>query len=524
MIDALSRRSGALRVVLALISGLATALAFQPFNLWPLAFLGVAGLSLVVLAAGGYRGAAGLGLVFGLGFTGLGLNWMQAIFLEALFGLVAAESVFFAVLALLIRLGARSRWWPLLAAASWVSIEFVYARFPFNGFGWLRLGYAMADSPLAWGFALVGVPGVSLAAALIGQGLAWFLQRLTWRRGVALFSGIATLVLASSTGTLVGAGAQTGSVQVGWVQGGAPGGGVYGLGPARTITKNQLAQTVRLADQVDAGTLPQPDFVVWPENSTDADPFLDAETGQLVRSAVSRLNTPLLVGAILAGPGAGQRQTASLWWEPKAGVTATYIKRGIVPFGEWVPMRELLLPLVPELAYVGDQSVAGDRPGVLTVRLADGRPLRVGVLVCYDLAFDSFGYDLATNQAQVVVVQSSNAMYQGTGQIDQQFAMTRVRALELRREILVVTTSGVSGLIGADGSVVFRVGDHSSASGVVTLPEREGVTPATWLAGWLDGAAIVGLLLGLGYLVVSGRMKSGRTRSGDEDAGSGNPS
>jgi len=517
VIDALSRRPGALRVVLVLLSGVATALAFQPFNLWPLAFLGVAGLSLTVLAARSSFGAAGLGLVFGLSFLGIGLNWMQAIFLEALFGLVAVESVFFVVLAVLIRLGARSRWWPLLAAASWVAVEFAYAHFPFNGFGWLRLGYTMADSPLAWAYPLVGVPGVSLAVALIGQGLAWWLQHMSWRRGTALFSGTALLLLSGSTGILIAPGPQNGSVPVGWVQGGAPGGGVYGLGPARTITKNQLAQTLRLADQIDAGTLPRPGFVVWPENSTDADPFLDAETGALVRSAVTRLNMPLLVGAILAGPGAGERQTASLWWDPHNRVDATYIKRGIVPFGEWVPMRDLLLPLIPELAYVGDQSVAGDRPGVLDVRLSDGRPLKLGILVCYDIAFDNFVYDLTSNDAQVIVVQSSNAMYQGTGQIDQQFAMTRVRAMELRREILVVTTSGISGLIEPDGSVAFKVGDHSSASGVVSLAERSGATPATWLAGWVEGATIVGLLLGLGYLLISGRMKTPQTRSGAED-------
>lgn len=524
MIDALARRPAALRVVLALLSGLATGFAFQPFNLWPLAFLGVAGLSVSVLAAKGFRGSAGLGLVFGLSFLWLGLNWMQVIFLQAMFGLVGVEALFFVGLALLIRLGARSRWWPLLAAGSWVAVEFAYAHFPFDGFGWLRLGYAMVDAPLAWAYPLVGVPGVSLAVALIGQGLAWWIQKMTWRRASAAFAATAALALISSAGILVAPGVQSGSVEVGWVQGGAPGGGVYGLGPARTITRNQLAQTVKLADQVDAGQLPKPDFVVWPENSTDADPFKDAETGRLVQAAVARLQTPLLVGAILSGPGAGERQTASLWWDPVTGVTASYIKRGIVPFGEWVPLRDLLLPLIPELAYVGDQSVAGDRPGVVEARLDDGRPVKVGILVCYDLAFDSFAHDLATNGAQIVVVQSSNAMYQGTGQIDQQFAMTRARAMELRREVLVVTTSGVSGLINADGSVAFAVGDHTSASGVVDLPERDGATPATWVSGWLEALVLAGQLLGLGWLVLSGRMNSSRTRSGDEDASSGDPS
>ncbi len=87
----------------------------------------------------------------------------------------------------------------------------------------------------------------------------------------------------------------------------------------------------------------------------------------------------------------------------------------------------------------------------MPVTLPDGRTTTLGIMVCYDLVYDDFAYDTVTHGGQVIVVQSSNAMYQGTGQIEQQFAITRARAMELRREILVVTTSGVSGLINADG-------------------------------------------------------------------------
>jgi apolipoprotein N-acyltransferase len=141
------------------------------------------------------------------------------------------------------------------------------------------------------------------------------------------------------------------------------------------------------------------------------------------------------------------------------------------------------------------------------VKLPDGRTTTLGIMVCYDLVYDDFAYDTVTHGGQVILVQSSNAMYQGTGQIEQQFAITRARAMELRREILVVTTSGVSGLISADGSIAFTAPDHVGASGVVTLPQRTGLTPATWLATWLELAISLAALVWLAVTISYGRMK-----------------
>lgn len=515
MIDRLAARHWGVRAGLAISSGVLTALGFQPYGWWPLVPVGVAGLSLAVLGARRIRGATGLGFGFGTGFLLLGVGWMQVIFLQAMFGLVVVEALFFALLGAVLKVAGRTRWWPLLAAGCWSAVEFTYARFPFNGFGWMRLGYAMVDSPLAWLLPLAGVAGLSFATAILGQGIAWVIVHPSRRTGLTAAAGLVALLLLAASGTLVPVGTQTGTVATGYVQGGAPGGGVYGLGEARTITRNQVAETYRLAERIDSGELAEPDFVVWPENSTDMDPFGDSTTGSLVKSAVARAGVPILVGVILDGPGVDERQTASLWWDPDEGVLARYLKRGIVPFGEWVPLRSILLPLIPELAYVGAQSVAGTEPGAMPVTLPDGRDLTIGIMVCYDLVFDDFAYDTVRHGGQVLVVQSSNAMYQGTGQIQQQFAITRARALELRREILVVTTSGVSGLINPDGSVAFTVPDHVGASGVVSLPQREGLTPATWLAGWLELALAALALAGVVASIPYGRMKKSGPRTGE---------
>jgi apolipoprotein N-acyltransferase len=161
-----------------------------------------------------------------------------------------------------------------------------------------------------------------------------------------------------------------GSVNVGWVQGGAPGGGVYGLGPARSITYHSRDETAALMGRVAAGEMPAPQFIAWPENSTDhgpprrrADPRGRAGGGRF------RAGVPILVGIDLRGrrrrDAADRRVVVD-----RRDANLVYAKRNLVPFGEWIPGRDLLLPLIPQLSYVGADSVPGSTPGAFVGRAA----------------------------------------------------------------------------------------------------------------------------------------------------------
>ena len=316
--------------------------------------------------------------------------------------------------------------------------------------------------------------GVSFCVALVAQSVAYAVVLLlthrhdpTARRRL-IPVGVGIVVLA-----LLGAGlryvplsssATAGSVNVGIVQGNVPGRGIEALGRMRSVTNNHLSETINLMVKARLGLAPMPDFILWPENSTDIDPTLDPVTGRTVQAAATLAGRPILVGAVMEGPGPDERQTAALWWDPVAGILARYNKQNLVPFGEWIPFRTQLLPLIPILKEVGAQSVAGTTPGVLTVPL-DGRTIKVGDIICFELAYDSTIYSTLRGGAQVLVVQSNNATYGGTGQIEQQFAITRARAMESRREIAVATTNSVSGFIDADGRVV--AADEGVHGGVV---------------------------------------------------------
>ncbi len=494
-----------LRAVVVLLAGIALGLSWQPYGLWPL--LGV-GIPAFTLAVRGVRPlvAVGLGYLFGLTMLTLAISWVHVLgtWIAAL--LILFVALFFGLLGLALTLVSRLPWWPLAAACCWVLIEYAYSRIPLGGFGWTRIGYAAVDTPLAGFYPIIGVAGVSFVAALIGQLIAWIVLTawMARRGGPARLSHLFIAVAGAVSLLLLGSALRlyqvepevtsAGSVRVGIVQGNIPGRGIEAMGRARSVTNNHLSETIKLMTKARVGEVPLPDFLLWPENSTDIDPTVDPLTRLTVQAAADVADRPILVGAVMQGPGFDERQTAALWWDPDRGVTARYDKQNLVPFGEWIPFRAQLLPLIPLLEQVGAQSIPGTHPGVLDVAV-DGRQIKIGDAICFELAYDQTMYRALIGGAQVSMVQSNNATYGGTGQIEQQFAITRARAMESRREIAVATTNSISGFITRDGTVTTRTQEFTAQSMVVDMPLRSALTPAIRVAPWLErGLALVALL------------------------------
>lgn len=524
------------RLGLALAAGALVGLAFEPAALWPAMLVGIA--LFVWLLDPQARGGRGfwLGYVFGLGLGAVSLAWLtvliEGVGVLLAMVLIGFEALFFGLLGVLIRLVRRLNWWPLAVGLCWGTVEFAYSRVPFGGFGWIRLGYAQVDAPLAGLFPVIGVAGVSVLTATLGAGLAWLAGRLLteprrWLRPVTLtlgmLIGLAGLTTAGRSYDPEPS-AGHGQVTVGMVQGNVDGGaGLGAMGRARSVTNNHLGETVTLMTGARAGVVPMPDFVVWPENSTDIDPEKDAQTRTTVTAAADLAERPILVGAVTAGPAMDERQTTSLWWNPSdsaaaAGgpVTDRYHKRNLVPFGEYIPFRDVLLPAIPLLKLVGAQSVPGEGPGVLEGRLGDGRTIDVGTVICFELAYDATVHR-AVRGSEVLVVQSNNATYLGTAQIPQQFAITRVRAMEARREVVVATTNAVSGHIDRNGRVLAATSQGTAASGSYPLPLRSTLTPAVRWAAAYDGAIIAGTLTALAWAFLAYRRaaRSPRKTQGD---------
>jgi apolipoprotein N-acyltransferase len=373
-------------------------------------------------------------------------------------------------------------------------MEFVRSGWPFSGMPWGRLAYAVVDTPVATSMAYGGATGVSFALALLGALLTWVLVARRGRRllGVA---GIAAVLAAFAVADVRPWRADvTGHLQVAAVQGNVPGPGNDILWDHHQVTRNHADATTRLAERVRAGTATAPDLVVWPENSTATDPFTDVADNTAIESAVEAVGVPVMVGGMVDGD-ASHVYNQGIVWDPVTGPGERYTKRHPVPFGEYIPFRSVIDNWnFGRLAIIGRDMVAGTGTEPLTVA-----GTRVADAICFDVAYDDVLDDQVANGARLVTVQTSNATFIFTHQIEQQFAITRLRAIETGRYVVVASTNGISGVVAPDGHVIARARPRTTA----VLDERVGLvdalTPAVRLGPWpgrvLAGVTVVGLLL-----------------------------
>lgn len=443
-----------------------------------------------------------LGLVQGFVFFGVLVRWLSVVGTDAWVYLTLYCAFWIGVVGAITAVVTRLRAWPVWAALAWVLQEAVRDRFPFGGFPWGRLAFAETDGPLASYAALAGAPLVTLATALLGTGLAFLVLRVRdGRRGavVVVATALAVLALAGLLVPRPTAGESDGgpaTAVVAVVQGGVPDIGLGAFDQRRAVLDNHVAQTRLLAARVRAGEVPAPELVVWPENSSDLDPYADPSVAAEISRAVDEIGVPVLVGAVITDPAdPAYVLNVGIVWEPGTGPGERYAKTHPVPFGEYVPFRPLLSRLIDRFDRVPRDFAAGDRPGVLQLG-----PARIGDVICFEIAYDEVVRDVVTAGGRVITVQTNNATYATLGQADQQFAMSRLRAIEHGRAVLVAATSGISGVIAPDGSVVARLPELAAGSLVETVPLRDTLTVADRLGPWpewlLVALAVAGVVLG----------------------------
>jgi apolipoprotein N-acyltransferase len=485
----------------AVAGGLALTAAFPPVGAWPLAPVGPA---LLVLALQGrsLRGSFAAGLLFGLALFVPLLSWLINVAWYAWAALAGAQTGIFALLAVGQRVLLRYRAWPVAVAGWWVAAEALRDRWPY-AFPWGRLAMSQAGAPTAPWAAIGGAPLLSFLLALAGSTFAWLLLapgragRLRRRLAPALaFAGAAGLALAG--GLLPVDTGPAGAATVAAIQGDVPHArNLPGLLRATTVTANHAAATEKLAAQVRAGARPAPDLVIWPENSTDLDPRFYPGVSATIAGAVRAIGRPVLVGEVLQDP---QRNVGQLW-TPDGGPGPLYVKRQLVPFGEYIPFRGLLSHITSLVALQPQDFTAGRRAVVFRA----GK-IRLGDVICYEVGFDGLISSEVKAGANLLAVQTNDATFEVDGQLGeslQQLAMARIRAVESDRAVVVASTTGVSAIIAPDGSLVARTGTWRQAIlesrvpllRTVTLADRAGAAPE-YLITALTIAAFCWALLG----------------------------
>jgi apolipoprotein N-acyltransferase len=409
----------------------------------------------------------------------------------------------------------RTRWLQLLVfVVLWVGVEELRSAWPFGGFPWGRLAFSQADSPLAPLAWLGGAPLVSAAVAAVGVLLA---QSVTAARRLAVAATLGRIALA---GLVVVAGLlipldtrpESGTLAVGAVQGNVPTPGIDAFAQARRVLDNHVQGTMALLNRVTPGQL---DLVLWPENGTDVDPQVDTAAAAAIDGAARAVGAPMLVGTVQY-PTTGGRYNTSVLWVPGQGVVASYTKQHPAPFAEYIPLRSLVRPFSSAVDLVTQDMIAGTKVGLVPLQSARlGRTVGVGDIICFEVAYDSLPRDAVRAGAELLVVQTNNASFGYTAESTQQLAMSRLRAIELGRATVQISTVGVSAIIAPNGTVSQQTSLFTSEQMVATLPLRHSLTPAARLGGW--PAWIVDVLAVC--VVVTGMAGARRIRREDRTEG-----
>ncbi|MEH0420952.1 apolipoprotein N-acyltransferase [Streptomyces sp. B21-083] len=509
-----SRRARLLRLwpaATAALAGVLLYVSFPPRTLWWLA-LPAFGLFAWVLRGRSWKAGLGLGYLFGLGFLLPLLVWTGVeVGSGPWLALVAVEAVFVALVGAGIAAVSKLPGWPLWAAAVWIAGEAARARVPFRGFPWGKIAFGQADGvflPLA---ALGGTPVLGFGVVLCGFGLYEVVRQVIERRRtgavasvpraaavVAALSVAVPVVGALAARTLVSDKAEDGTATVALIQGNVPRAGLDFNAQRRAVLDYHARETLRLAAEVKAGKVARPDFVLWPENSSDVDPFANPDAAAVIENAAKTIGAPISVGGVVGRD--GKLYNEQILWDPAKGPTDTYDKRQVQPFGEYLPLRSVLAHINKNWTTMVHQDFSrGTKPGVFTM---DGA--RVGLATCYEAAFDWAVRDTVTHGAQMISVPSNNATFDRSEMTYQQLAMSRIRAVEHSRTVTVPVTSGVSAIIMPDGKITQKTGMFVADSLVQKVPLRSSQTPATKLGILPEMLLVLVAVGGLGWAIGAG--------------------
>jgi len=501
--------SRTVRLLLALASGVALALAYPSFNI-PL--LGWIAPALLIVAVLGERPGFAflLGWLQGAAYFGLSLPWFYTVMRQygplpeiqagAVFALViVVMSVYHAAFAAAIAwLGKIAPGRACLAAPFlWVAMEFATMHMPAIGFPWNLLGYVAAGNLVFVQLtAITGIFGLSLLVASYSALAAWVVLQMSLRKqtGQTVWIGAnALLIVIAVAGPRYVPPARADRVAH-LVQTNFPVSNGY---PSNWMQTH--AADMDQLEQISIGAAQKvPGVVVWPEVPA---PFSLQDGNFLARAQrIARgAGGGFLVGVIdwkpLAGGGTGANNSAVLLG-PNGSQDFIYDKIHLVPFSEYVPWRNWFFFAKDLTSLIGDFQHGSQ----YEVGNISGGPF--SVYICYEAIFPNEVRRFTLAGAQLFVNISDDGWFGGSGAPAQHLAMARVRAVENRRWLLRDTNDGITVSVDPYGRVVARL--PANIRGELDAPYafRSDLTPYARWGDWLPWLCV---LIALVLLLMTAR-------------------
>lgn len=483
-----------------LLLGAATTFAFAPFGLWPLAIL----CPLLVLRQ--WRGArpreaAWRGFGYGVGLFAAGTWWLYisihdmndspawlACLLVAALVLVMAG--YYALAGWLLARGWGSRAggaWYVGAAALWLLLEWLRG-WLFTGFPWLQLGYSQTDTWLAgWG-PVAGSYGLGALLLLVVALLGWGWEGGARRRALALVCATVPWILGRALLPIAWSTPTGAPVSVAVLQGAVP-------QSIKWLTANR--DPTRALYQRLNGEALGARLIVWPEAAvTELANQIPRYLGEVMRASQER-GSDVVLGILRMDDRTEDVYNSML---ALAKPIQYYDKRHLVPYSEFFPVPGWVRGILQRL----DLPYSDITHGREAQAPLQAGGLKLGATICYEDAFGN-AQRAVLAQADVLVNVTNDAWFGHSPARYQHFQMTRMRALEARRDLIRAANDGVSALVGPDGRVVQSATEFQPAVLRGTVTPRGGLTPYARLG---DGPVLAAALLALAASLVAARRRS----------------
>jgi len=434
----------------AVVSALLMWAAYPPLDLGVLALIAPVPLFVALRSVERAWAALGVGFLYGIVFFGALLNYIRIVGMVAWIPLtiwLAATAAAYALFVWSFRLWPATRWW-LIAVGGWGLWELIRTTFPWGGFPWGVTGYAVGGTPGFLGATQwVGPSGWSILGIAIAAGVVLVIEdHANWR--LVVDPGVVVFLLALA-GFLFAPSADGQVAQTAIVQGNSPCPQTHCQNENRRIYESHLALTETLEPA-------SVDLVVWPENATGTpyDPSTNPEVEAQIAEQAIRLGAYLVISGTRS-VSATEFLNVNMVYDPSGRKIGEYAKRHPVPFGEFVPLRDLL-DFVPQLDRVPRDMVRGDGPVVF--RTPAGR---IGTVISFEGAFSRLIRSEVQEGADLLVVTTNNSTWGEAVASDQFIDITRVNAAAVGQDLVHAAITGKSAFITA-------AGDVTSTSGLLT--------------------------------------------------------
>ena len=457
-----------------LLSSFLVSAAFEPIGIWYLAILGYA---LFFRKLSKTKRPILFSFSFGALVNAIVLHWSSK-YVGALpwLLLTALQAIFYLPVGWIYSRTQSLRWTILI----FLICEEVRSRFPFGGFGWTRIAFSQVDSPYLPLVSYGGVLLLSLATLLAALALTH----------LRLKTFVTLLLSLLCVGFLPAIQASDEKISLAAIQGNTPTVGLEFNGRAKAVFNLHLEATRKFV-------IRKYDAIIWPENAIDIDPRNYPEVSDQINSLISELETPLIAGVVLNQN--GSPANASILYSPTGSENSTYVKRYLTPFGEYMPLRSLAEIISPYAKSVVDFS-----PGENFIpHYIKGN--RVAPIICYEIINDGLVREAALN-SRGLIVQTNSATFANTPESAQQLAITRIRAVQHSREILSVSTVGISAFIDNNGHVTARTAENVSTMIAGDLTMSDSKTLADRLGGV---APLLVILISILFALLGNRPRVG---------------